>query len=65
MLLTFTDANTDLALAVNPEHVVCVFVAKDDKDPTIEKTIINMLNGNVIVKEDYLSVVGQVQGALK
>ena len=63
MLLTFTDANTDLSLAINPEHVSCVFVAKDDTDPSIEKTIINMLNGNVIIKESYLDVVGQIQGA--
>ena len=62
MLLTFTDKTTGNALAVNPAHVVCVFTAKEGEE---EFTAINMLNGNLVVSEDYLGVVGQLQGQLR
>ena len=58
MLITFTDANNQTPLAINPVHVVAVFTVEG-------KTVINMLNGNCLVKEDYLEVVGQIQGELK
>jgi len=58
MLVIFTDDKTDTSLAINPNHVVAVFIVE-------EKTVINMLNGNAIVKEDYNTVVGLIQGELK
>jgi hypothetical protein len=63
MLLTFTDANTGNAVAINPTQVVCVFTGKNDDG--VEQTVINLLNGNIVVGEDYLTVVGQLQGQLK
>jgi hypothetical protein len=62
MLLTFTEAQTGNSIAVNPEHVVCVFTGTDESGT---KTVINVLNGNIAVSEDYLNVVGQLQGQLK
>lgn len=63
MLQYFTDAQTDMAIAVNPNFVVVVFVAKDEATGT-QKTVINTTTGNLVVKEDYISVVGQLQGVL-
>ena len=60
MLLTFTDAQTASSVAVNPKFVVVVFVGKDDSDQ--ERTVINTTTGNLLVVEDYLTVVGQLQG---
>jgi hypothetical protein len=60
MLLTFTDAQTNNSVAVNPKFVVIVFTGKDDADE--ERTVINTTTGNLIVTEDYLNVVGQLQG---
>jgi hypothetical protein len=64
MLLIFTDVNTGNPVAINPQHIVCVFTSKDEKT-LLEATIINMLNGNVAVTEEYLEVVGRLQGELK
>jgi hypothetical protein len=61
MLLIFTDTNTGNAIAVNPAHVVVVFTAKNEEG--VESTVINTLTGNVLVKESYVEVVGQIQGA--
>jgi hypothetical protein len=63
MLLTFSEFGSNIPIAVNPKYVVCVFENTDDKGLT--KTFINLLNGNISVNEDYLSVVGQIQGQLK
>jgi len=71
MLVTFTDAKSNNPIAVNPEHVVAVFTvpAIPDENDTISadagKTVIGVLNGNILVNEDYLEVVGQFQGQLK
>ena len=61
MLILFTDATTGNAIAVNPAHVVVVFSTKSEEG--IESTVINTLTGNVLVKESYVEVVGQIQGA--
>jgi len=61
MLILLTDAVTGNAIAVNPKHVVVVFTAKDDK--VGEATVINTLTGNVLVKDSYVEVVGQLQAA--
>lgn len=62
MLLNFTDAMTNNVVAVNPVYVICVFTAPEDQGG---QTIMHMTNGgNIIVTEDYLTVVGQIQGEL-
>lgn len=60
MLQLFTDAQTDMAIAVNPNFVVVVFTAKTEDES--QKTVINTTTGNLVVKESYLEVVGQLQG---
>ena len=61
MLINFIDGMSGESVAVNPNFVVCVFVNQEDG-----KTIMHMSNGgNIIVEEDYLNVVGQLQGELK
>jgi len=61
MLLLFTDTVTGNAIAVNPAHVVVVFTTKNEEG--VESTVINTLTGNVLIKESYVEVVGQIQGA--
>jgi hypothetical protein len=61
MLLLFTDAVTGHTIAVNPAHVVVVFTNKNEEG--VESTVINTLTGNVLAKESYVEVVGQLQGA--
>ena len=71
MLVTFTDAKSNNPIAVNPEHVVAVFTvpATPDETGTISadagKTVIGVLNGNILVNESYIDVVGVLQGQLK
>ena len=63
MLLSFTEADSGKPISINPAHVVLVFTAKpEDKE---ERTLINMLNGNVAVIEPYLDVVGAIQAEIK
>lgn len=58
MLVTFTDANNNNVISVNPEFVVAVFeVAEGEKKGT---TVINVINGNVLVKESYIETVGRL-----
>jgi uncharacterized protein YlzI (FlbEa/FlbD family) len=64
MLIIYTDATTGNSVAINPEHVVCVFTNKDETTG-LTSTIINMLNGNIAVTEEYSEVVGRIQGELK
>lgn len=63
MLLFFTDVTTGLPVAINPQHVACVFTTKDESGA--ETTIINLVNGNVAVSDSQLEVVGRIQGELK
>jgi hypothetical protein len=63
MLLTFTDAQTGSSIAVNPNFVVVVFTGKDESEQ--ERTVINTTTGNLLVAEDYITVVGQLQGQLQ
>ena len=63
MLLYFTDVTTGLPVAVNPHHVACVFITKDENNT--ETTIINLVNGNVAVSESQLEVVGRIQSELR
>ena len=59
MMLTFTDAVTKNSIAVNPEFVVAVFEAVEGEHAG--KTIIGLVNGNIVAEESYIDVVGQLQ----
>ncbi len=61
MLVNFIDATTNESVAVNLSNLVCVFTVKEEG---VEKTVINMLNGNITVKENYLEVVGRINAEM-
>lgn len=62
MLVNFVDSVTNESVAVNLANLVCVFTVKEDG---VEKTILNMINGNLAVKENYLEVVGRINAEMK
>ena len=62
MLVQFTEAFTGNAVSVNPQFVIAVFTAVDGDQKG--KTVIGVSNGSVVVNEDYLTVIGTVNGAL-
>lgn len=62
MMLLFTDAQTNNAIALNPDHVVVLFTAKNEAGGP-DSVVINTIAGNVVVKESYVEVLGQLQGA--
>lgn len=64
MLLYFTDAINNNSVAINPEHVIAVFVGPENTELQ-GKTIINIASGTLAVSEDLLSVVGRINGELK
>jgi len=64
MLLYFTDALNGTSVAINPDHIIAVFVGPE-KTELAGKTIINIPSGTIAVVEDYLSVVGRINGELK
>ena len=59
-LIWLTEPGTAAKVAINPEYVVAVFVGKDE--PVLGKTVIGLINGNVVVEEDDLTVVTMVNG---
>ena len=59
MMLLFTDAQSNTAIAVNPDHIVAVFTAADGEH--VGKTVIGVINGNLLVNESRVEVVGQLQ----
>jgi uncharacterized hydantoinase/oxoprolinase family protein len=62
MLVNFVDSVTNESVAVNLANLVCVFTVKEEG---VEKTILNMINGNLAVKENYLEVVGRINAEMK
>ena len=68
MLIIFTEAETKNSIAVNPKNVASVFSLMKANTPEMEpflgKTVIILINGNVIVEESYLDVVGRINGEL-
>jgi hypothetical protein len=61
MLINFTDAVSNQSIALNFDNIVCVFTVQEEG---VEKTIINMINGNLAVKENYLEVVGRINAEM-
>jgi hypothetical protein len=58
-----TDVVSGNLVAINPTKVVCIFTNKDP-DSGVETTVVNLVNGNVGVTEDYLETIGRLQGVL-
>ena len=63
MLIPFIDAQRGNTVFVNPVQVAVVFEGKNPEG--IQLTMINLLNGNIATEEDFLSVVGKIQGELR
>lgn len=63
MLIKFTDAISKESISINPTYVVAVFVATQGEQAG--KTVIGLTNGNILVDDAYLDVVGLLQGELK
>jgi len=68
MLIVFTEAQSKNSLAINPNQVVSVFTVEKSENESMKalvgKTAIVFSGGNVIVEEDYLEVVGRINGEL-
>ena len=62
MLVYFTDATNQQKVAINPKYVVVVFVLNDGDMKG--KTVIGLTNGNIVVEESQLDVVGSLQGQI-
>ena len=63
MLLPFIDAESGRTVLVNPKHVAVVFEGVNPEG--VQLTMINLLNGNIATEQDFLTVVGMIQGELK
>jgi hypothetical protein len=62
MLIPFIDAETEKTIFVNPKNVSVVFEGENPQG--IRLTMINLLNGSVATQEEFLEVVGKIQGEL-
>lgn len=62
MLVYFTDATNQQRVAISPKYVVVVFVLPDGEMKG--KTVIGLTNGNIVVEESQIDVVGVLQGQL-
>jgi hypothetical protein len=63
MLLPFTEVKSGQCIAINPKHIVAVFIIGEGDH--IGKTGISVLNGQLIVGENYLETIGRINGELK
>lgn len=59
-MIWVTDALNGGKVALNETHIVAVFELKDGEHAG--KTGINLVNGNVIVSETDIEIVGQLEG---
>jgi hypothetical protein len=62
MLVYFTDATNQQKVAINPKYVVVVFVLPDGEMKG--KTVVGLTNGNIVVEESQIDVVGILQGQM-
>jgi hypothetical protein len=58
-MIWITDALNGAKVAINPEHIVAVFVAQEGEMK--DKTIVNLINGQIVAAEDDLTIVGMLQ----
>lgn len=63
MLVYFTDATNQKQIAINPTYVTAVFTVNEGEMEG--KTVVGLTNGNLVVEQDQLTVVGVLQGELK
>jgi hypothetical protein len=63
MLVYFTDATNQQKVAINPKYAVVVFVLPDGEMKG--KTVIGLTNGNIVVEESQIDVVGVLQGQIE
>ena len=59
MLVYFTDATNQQKVAINPKYVVVIFVLPDGDMKG--KTVVGLTNGNIVVEESQIEVVGVLQ----
>lgn len=59
-MIWLTDVKTEQKIAINPEYVIAVFIATEGD--AAGNTFVSLINGNVIVKESDLEVVGMISG---
>jgi hypothetical protein len=64
MLLNFTDAMSGKPICINPVHVIAVLESpKTEEVPG--NTVVNLITGTVALEEDFLSVVGLINGEIR
>jgi len=66
-LVWLTDIKTQQKVAINPKFVIAAFTAvggDSDLEKEIEgKTVVGLVNGNIVVEEELLDVVTSINGA--
>jgi hypothetical protein len=62
MLIYFTDAVTQDQIAINPTYVTAVFTAQEGDMKG--KTVIGLTNGNLVVEQSQIDVVGALQAQM-
>lgn len=60
-MIWVTDVHTNQKVALNPQHIVAIFIAPDGDHKG--KTAINLINGQLIVEESDIDLVASM-GAL-
>ena len=63
MLIPFTDLKSGNSFALNPEHIIGIFVGTEGESEG--KTMITVQGGTVVVEEEYVEVFGRINGELK
>lgn len=62
MLIYVQDVVSEKSIAINPEHIVSVLTVPEGEHK--DKTAVVLLNGNVIVDDEYLELVGRINSEL-
>jgi hypothetical protein len=69
MLVLFTEVHSQETVAISPDKVVSVLTVQDDGNPEaskfVGKTAVVLTNGNVLVEESFVHVVGVLNAELK
>jgi hypothetical protein len=68
MLIVFTEFQSKKSVAINPRKVVSVFTVEETEAEETKqyagRTAIVLVNGNVIVEEEYLETVGRINAEI-
>ena len=59
-MIRLTDATNSNSLSLNPEYVVAIFVVVDKESDYVGKTGISLMNGTLIVDEEFDDVSSRV-----